>query len=131
MKIKAAKHKKALHYDGVEYKADKDGYCDVPETVAYRAGWAKKPEKAKAEIPPEKAELVEKALELGIGNRSTLERWGIERLKSEISDAETEGDSGDDHEDDEEDNDNNPNEDNADAHSANEDGEGDSGDENG
>ena len=64
------------------------------ETVAYRAGWAKKPEKAKAEIPPEKAELVEKALELGIGNRSTLERWGIERLQNEIDAVEKDSEDG-------------------------------------
>lgn len=34
--------------------------------------------------------LVEKAYELGIGPKSTLRRWGGERLKAEIAEAQVE-----------------------------------------
>jgi len=37
-----------------------------------------------------KGALVEKAYELGIGPKSTLQRWGVERLKTEIADAQVE-----------------------------------------
>jgi hypothetical protein len=37
---------------------------------------------------PDKTELIEKAVELGIGPKSTLSRWSAEKLAAEIDKAE-------------------------------------------
>jgi len=83
MKIKAAKHKDALHYNGIAYPKDEDGYCEIPEDIAIRAGFARR-KKQEAVDPESKEKLVEIAAGLGLAAPSTLNRWSKDRLLKEI-----------------------------------------------
>lgn len=44
--------------------------------------------KAQALPPPDKDALVLRAVELGVGNASTLARWGVEKLSNSIAEKE-------------------------------------------
>ena len=62
MKIKSRRGE-PLPYNGVFYQADKDGYVEMPEEIAVRAGFVKRKAQKRAE---EKEPLVERAIELEI-----------------------------------------------------------------
>ena len=75
-----------LHYQGQEFPADENGVVEIPERIAKAKGIM--PKKPAQKIGGEKQQLVERAAELGIGSPSQLERWGEDRLRTEIDAAE-------------------------------------------
>lgn len=92
MKVKAGARKTSLKYNGVEYPVDKDGYCEMPDDVAVRAGFVQRESvvpmsKRLTANDPEKDDLVAQAIELRIAPPSILQRWGSEKLREEIAKA--------------------------------------------
>ncbi|MEX2444498.1 MAG: hypothetical protein WD492_12895 [Alkalispirochaeta sp.] len=93
-----------LTWDGRVYPADSDGYCEIPEDVALRAGFVSR-QMVEKPVPNgtegdeggevldvdleelDKDGLVEIATRLKVDSPSNLKRWGEDRLREEIRKA--------------------------------------------
>ena len=73
----------------------RDGIMELPDDAVIPKGLGIEVLEDNPDQETVKAELVEKAVSLGIGNKSTLARWGVEKLQEEISKAEAGEDSED------------------------------------
>ena len=85
MKIKT-KRSRPIISGGTTYRPGADGYVEIPDEVAREEGYGSSGEAKKSSEA--KVRLVERAVELGVGSPSQLERWGEDRLRAEIEKAE-------------------------------------------